>query len=116
MLVFVDSGSRQWTTTGFGCFLLLAYSPRLALFRLRWCVTRVAGGATTAAAGVNVRLGVSEGRASVTMNWIVACHGVSVGPSLSDGPFIVISRQDAETSALAGAQIRHSRAAPQARG
>jgi hypothetical protein len=39
------------------------------LFRLRWCVMLVAGGANTAAAGVNVRWrGVSYGRASVTKN------------------------------------------------
>jgi len=69
VLVFVDTGRRQWTTTGFGCFLPLAYSPRLALFRLRWCVMLVAGGATTVAAGVNVRWrGVSYGRGSVTKN------------------------------------------------
>ena len=47
----------------------MAYSPRLALFRLDWHVMLVAGGANTAAAGVNVRWrGVSYGRASVRKN------------------------------------------------
>jgi len=48
-MVFVDTGRWRWTTTGFGWFLPLAYSPRLVLFRLHWRVMRVAGGANSAA-------------------------------------------------------------------
>ena len=54
-MVFGDTGEMAWTTNGFGWFWLLAYSPRLALFRLDWHVMRVAGGANTGANGANVR-------------------------------------------------------------
>jgi len=54
VLVFVDTGRRQWTTTGFGWCLPLAYWPQLALFRLHWRVMRLAGCASTSANGANV--------------------------------------------------------------
>src|SRR5262245_47245394 len=87
-MAFVDTGRWRWTTTGFGSFWPLACSPRLALLRLRWCVMLVAGGANTAGAGVNVRWR-AMGRSSVTTNWIVACHGVSVGAVPVGRPFHV---------------------------